>query len=358
MGSQDARPTVRVAADSVHQLMFDLLCAAGCSEENARAAAASHFDADLRGVGLQGLDYMPYLFKSIESGHIDPKGSPKVIKRTSATSLIDGHRSLGQTAALLAIEEVSRLANEAGMGAVGITNSADIFMLGFYAERLAREKRLVSLIFSAGPPLVHPYGGVERMLSTNPIAFGFPRPDGKSMVFDMGTSALTNARIRQAAYHGESVPLGTGVDHEGRPTTDPSEIQAGAIGPLAEHKGFGLALCVAMLAGPLTGSGIGPQLKGWLSGEACAGMGHFFIAIDPAAFGEAIDFEQAAEAYIQQIKGSKRAVNVDEIRIPGEQVDAIRDRARADGVEVLAATWTIIGELATTYGVTLPATLS
>ena len=46
-------------------------------------------------------------------------------------------------------------------------------MIGAYAERIS-QMGLIGIVMTSGPPLVHPYGGVEKMLSTNPVAFGMP----------------------------------------------------------------------------------------------------------------------------------------------------------------------------------------
>ncbi|UCD83117.1 MAG: Ldh family oxidoreductase [Desulfobacterales bacterium] len=158
--------------------------------------------------------------------------------------MIDGKRGLGQPVALLAVEIATTKAKQTGTASVAVRNSTDIFMIGAYAERLARNG-LVGIVLTSGPPLVHPYGGVERMLSTNPIAFGIPRQNEDPLVFDMATSALAASPIRQAAYYNEPLPPGTGSGRDGKPTTVAAEIRRGAISPLAGHKGFGLALCIA-----------------------------------------------------------------------------------------------------------------
>lgn len=348
------RPELIIPAEELFSLMRQLLCAVGCPDDIAEQAALVHFEADLRGKGLQGIDYMPFMLDYIRNGVVSADSRPEISREHKAGILIDGHKGLGQPAALMAVDEAVARARDFGVCAAGVTNSSDIFMLGFYAERMARAG-MTGLAFTAGPPLVHPYGGTERMLSTNPLAFGFPAGKQDPLVFDMATSALSSARIRQAAYHGEPVPAGTGIGPDGLPTTDAAAIREGAISPLAGHKGFGLALCVALLSGPLTGSALAPDLWGLYTGEEIDGMGHFFIAIDPACFRESGAFSAAADTYINRIKESKKAPGVDEIRIPGEQAFAERERRLQNGVPVLEATWRIISELAAELDVSLPA---
>ena len=354
-GSGAARPTLTLGAPALRGLIAELLGACRCPGDLAAAAAEVFLEAELRGIGVQGIDYLPYLIANLRNGNVDPAGRPKIVKETPATALIDGARGLGQPAALLAADTVARKAREAGSAAVGITRSQDVFMIGYYAERIARH-RCAGIVCTSGGPLVHAHGGVERVLGTNPIAFGIPSGGAHPIVFDMATSALSNARIRQAAYHREQVPPGSGVGPDGVPTSDAATIRQGAISPLAGHKGFGLSLCVAMLSGPLTGSEVGAALAGTITGEPAGSQGHFMLAVDPRAFGGEAAFRAAVDAYAEEVRSSRKAPGFDAIRMPGERAFAERERRLRDGVPVLRATWKIISGLAAELGVPLPET--
>ena len=353
-GSEGGRPVLRVSAPALRALMEGLLSACGCPEDLAAQAAEVHLEAELRGIGLQGIDYMPYLIANLRAGNIDPAGRPRIVRENAATALVDGGNGLGQPAALLAAGTVARKARAAGAAALGITHSQDIFMIGYYAERIAREG-CAGIVCTSGGPLVHAHGGTERVLSTNPIAFGFPAEGGRDpIVFDMATSALSNARIRQAAYHGEQVPPGSGVGPDGQPTTDAATIRKGAISPLAGHKGFGLSLCVAMLSGPLGGGDFGVSLAGAIVGERAGSQGHFMFAISPRAFGDEAAFRAAVAAYVAEIKSSRPAPGAEAIRMPGERAFAERERRLRDGIPVLRATWEIVTDIAADLGVPMP----
>lgn len=346
--------TVVIDAPALKNFMVDLMVAAGVTKETAECAAEVHLDADLKGTGVQGFDYLPYTLKSLERGLIDGQAKPEIVSRRAASALIDGHGGLGQAAAILAADLAAELADGAGSATVAIRNSTDIFMIGHYAERIARHGK-VGIVVTSGPPLVHPHGGIEKLLSTNPIAFGFPRKGEDPFVFDMATSAIASSRVRQAAYEKAEVPEGSGRGADGLPTTDASAIRnGGAISPLAGHKGFGLALSIGLLCGPLTGSGIGPELAGWQATGETHTQGHLLIAIDPAAFGDPETFVARNEWYFDVLRNSAKAPDLDGIRIPGERAAEKRREQRAAGAEVLVESFMNVKPFAEKYGIAIP----
>jgi len=108
------------------------------------------------------------------------------------------------------------------------------------------------------------------------------------------------SRVRQAAYYGEPLAAGSGIDSSGRPTTDAAAVRKGAISPLGGHKGFALGLSVAAISGLLTGAEVGPALAGWQGEGAIGYFGHTFIAIDPKSLQPDCDFAERVNAYAQK----------------------------------------------------------
>jgi len=347
------RFTLRVKPEELRCLVIALLEATGCSQCNAESAAEVFLEADLRGVSGQGIDYLPYMIDNLRKGNIDPRAEPRVARESGATVTIDGQRGPGQTAALLATRLVIEKAQRHGVGVAGIGNSTDVFMIGYYADLIA-SNGLAALVFSSGPPLVHPHGGVERMLSTNPIAFAFPTDGEVRVVCDVSTSAVSGWRLRQASYYKEELPLGSGVDAAGMPTRDASAIKQGAISPLGGHKGFALGFSVAALSGLLNASQVGAALGGWQAEGPIGYFGHTFIAIDPRALYPEHNFEGAVGQYVRDIKQSRKAPGVSEIRVPGERAARARKQSMDAGVAVLETTWQIISRLALEMGVQMP----
>lgn len=355
MTNTDARPIVIRPLPEIEALAKAILESAGCAPATATAAAEVFVEADLRGVGLQGLDYLPLMVRALQSGRIDSRAEPIVAVDRPSALLVDGRRGVGQYAAQVAIDWGLAKARETGACAVGLVDASEIYMLGFYAERIARGG-CVGFAFSTWAPLVHPWGGMEKILGTNPISIAAPRRGAPPMVVDLATSALANGRVRQAAYHDEDVPAGVGLGPDGLPTTVAAEIQRGAISPLAGAKGYGLSLAVAILCGPLIGADVGKglaTLKG--GGPSKARLGHFFIILDPNAFGEQNAYLDALEGFFHELQSSPAAPGHDGVRLPGDRAFAARERAVRDGVPILQATWDIIIGLAAELGAATPA---
>lgn len=354
MTDPSQRPTLLIPADALRQAATDILAGAGATPAAAATAADVFVEADLRGVGLQGVDYLPLMARALMSGRIKSEAAPKVVLESEGALLVDGGGGVGQHAAQVAIELAAPKAEATGSCVAGLRDASEIYMLGYYAELIAR-RGLVGLAVTTWAPLVHPWGGMERLLGTNPIAFACPTGGPHPFVIDTATSAIANGRVRQAGYHDEAVPEGVGIGPDGRPSTVASEIQAGAISPLAGAKGYALSLMVAILCGPLVGADIGRALAGLKGGGASdAVLGHCFVLIDPKRLSSDGGFTARVDAFLSEVRGSKPAPGVAEVRVPGDRAFAERGRSLRDGAPVLKATWDIISALADELGVRLP----
>lgn len=345
------QPTRKVAPEALRGLMERLLAAVGCPPDIAAVAAGVHLEADLRGHHIQGLDHMGELIVNIRAGRIDPNGRPALVAEGPAWAQIDGNRGLGHPAGILAAETAIAKAGASGCAVVGVRESADIFIVGYYGELIARAG-YAALITTNVPPHVHPHGGAEAALGTNPLVIAVPSDGPDPVILDMATSIVAASRVRQAAYDGTALPEGIGVDADGVPSTDAAAVELGSIGPMAGHRGFGLALCLGLLSGPLVGAATGHALGSWLGWDGPdRGLGHFFLAVDPAIFGPADAFRAATSAHLQEVKNVRKASGVDAIRIPGERTFARRAQSLAEGIDMPEIVWATATRLAAELGV-------
>lgn len=347
--------TITVPVDTLHDFLTRIFEAAGCDRENARLNATGVVEADLHGHHIQGTDHIYSTVRELRAGHLNGRAKPRIVRETAATARVDGDGGTGHSTGLFATELAMRKAREAGIGAVGLVGGGDIFMLGYYAEKIARAG-LVSMIFTNTHPVrVHPAGGIDRLLGTNPIAFGFPVANRDPIIIDFATSTSAIGHVRIASYGGTPIPPGIAIDSDGNPTTDAEAALDGALTPLGGHKGFALGLAVGLLSGPVVGAVIGAELSEALAqGQGERRRGHLFVALDPGAFGDAALNAERTAAYLELLRSSRKAKGVAEIRIPGERGHQLKRKTLKSGIVLLASIWANTVRIAADLGVEAP----
>ncbi|HXX85926.1 MAG TPA: Ldh family oxidoreductase, partial [Casimicrobiaceae bacterium] len=124
------------------------------------------------------------------------------------------------------------------------------------------------------------------------------------------------------------------LDHQGRPTDDPSVLFAdppGSILPLGGsdvgYKGFGLALMVYALSAGLAGYDADDA-------DDANSSAVFLQLIDPDGFGGRLAFRRAISAFADKCRRSPAVPGGVGVRIPGERAEQSRRRAHAEGVEL------------------------
>jgi L-2-hydroxycarboxylate dehydrogenase (NAD+) len=329
-----------VPADVLRDFLNRIFAALGCDTENAAVIADGLVEADLRGHRIQGTDHIYSIVADLRAGRLNKRARPRVAQQTIATAHVDGDGGGGHIGGRFAADVAIEKAKAAGVSAVGLVRAGDVFMLGAYVERIARAGLVGMAFTNTVPTRVHPAGGIDPALGTNPIAFGFPTFDGEPVIVDMATSTSAVGHVRIASYSGAAIPAGVAIGRDGTPTTDAMEALAGALTPLGGHKGFALGLAGALLSGPMIGADLGADLKAQTAAShEIPQRGHFFIAIDPAVFGGRDPYRERVRAYLAELKNSRKAPGISEIRIPGERSMETRRRSLVRGVDMLASVW-------------------
>jgi LDH2 family malate/lactate/ureidoglycolate dehydrogenase len=342
-----------VEAEELRAVIDRLLTAAGCGPDAAAQTADVLLEGDLRGYAFQGVFHLPAMLRALRDGQMNPAGAPRVLREREATALVDGDGGLPPVAGLFAADLAVAKSRRAGSCAVGLVNCDPLYLVGYFGERIARAG-CVGILASVGRPRVHPPGGIERILGTNPVVIAVPAQDGPPVLLDFATSALAYGAVVEARLRGQQLPDGVAIGPEGRPTRDPTLAVEGALTPFGGHKGFGLNLCAGLLAGPLIGAAVGKAMAGAPICGRRTNRGDLMIALDPCAFGEAAAFRRAVSAHLAEVKASRRAPGVSDIRIPGERSFDERERRLREGVPVYEAVWTEIARAAAELNVRLP----
>ena len=113
-------------------------------------------------------------------------------------------------------------------------------------------------------------------------------------MLDIATSVVAASKVYALRDLGEPLPENWIVDGDELPTTNSKLYPlAGALLPMAGHKGYGIALLIEVLTGVLGGGAFGQNLRSWVVGEALpVNQSHTFIAIDVAAFEPVAEFKE------------------------------------------------------------------
>jgi LDH2 family malate/lactate/ureidoglycolate dehydrogenase len=212
---------------------------------------------------------------------------------------------------------------------------------------------MIGMVFAVGNANhVPPWGGLDMLLSTNPIAVAIPAGRHTPIVLDMATTVAAYGKLKAKAQRGETMPEGWMIDRRGKPLTDPRRADEGFLLPIGGYKGYGLALIVGLLAGTLNGAAMGKDLVDFNhDDESATNTGQALVAIDVAAFGDLDAFKDRVDKLIDDLSGSRRMPNVDRIWLPGEQSSAKRIEYSRDGIPISAGLRQILDRLADDLGI-------
>ena len=325
--------TVTVPLPELRETAFAALSRAGCDRENADAVATVMAAADGDGCASHGVFRLAGYLASLKSGKVHGKTRPSVKRLAPAVVQVDGHGGFAPLAVTAAREALAPLAREQGIAAAALVNVHHFSALWVDVEPLV-EAGLVAMCFTAYMPAVAPAGARKSFFGTNPMAFGWPRTNGTTLIFDQASAAMARGEIMIAAREGHAVPPGTGIDKAGNPTTDPKEILQGAQLPFGGYKGSALAMMVELLAAGLIG-----QPFSFEAGEednrdgGPPRGGVFLLAIDPQKFGDAAGWLHHSESFLQRLSG------LDDVRLPGARRMQNRERIAREGARLPAKLW-------------------
>jgi len=154
------------------------------------------------------------------------------------------------------------------------------------------------------------------------------------MVLDIANTGVARGKIYLAKQKGLPIPLGWAINLAGEPTTNPTEAIDGLILPMAQHKGYAIAMMMDVLSGVLTGSAFGANVHGPYQFDKRSSCGHLMIALNIAAFQPLAEFNARMEKLIDEIKSVPLAKGYDEIFYPGELEARSEQRNRRDGVHL------------------------
>jgi L-2-hydroxycarboxylate dehydrogenase (NAD+) len=305
----------------------------GMPAADARTIGALMTEADLQGSDGHGVIRLPQYVKRIRAGGVNLHPDIQVVRERAGMALLYGDNAMGHLVMKRAAELAIRKARDAGVAWVGAQWSNHAGPASLYAKMpLAQD--MIGLYFAVGNANhLPPWGGLDLLLSTNPIAAAIPAGEEPPIVLDMATTVTAYGKVKAKAQRGEMMPEGWMIDRDGKPLTDPRRANEGFLLPIGGYKGYGLALVVGLIAGTLNGAAMGKDVIDFNADAASpTNTGQAIVAIDPSAFGEIGEFKKAVDALIRDLRGAERMPGVDRIRVPGERSHEIAAEQKASGI--------------------------
>ncbi len=328
--------------DTLNRYCMDAFAGFGFSRDEARIITDVLLLSDLFGIESHGMQRMVRYHKGIEKGMIDVHAQPEIVFETPISAVIDGHDGVGQLIGHKAMTLAIDKAKAVGMAVVTARNSNHFGIAGYYAK-MACDAGLIGLAFTNSEAIMVPTYGRLAMLGSNPIALAMPA-EPYDFFYDASTTVVTRGKLEMYNKDGKTLPEGWALDKDGHPSTDAPDVlknivakNGGGIVPLGgssevtgSHKGYGFGMICEIFTSILSLGMTSDQTMQGAKGGIC----HGFIAINPAAFGDANAIKAHLSTYLQALRDSPKADGQTRIYTHGEkEVAAFEDR-KANGIAV------------------------
>jgi LDH2 family malate/lactate/ureidoglycolate dehydrogenase len=275
------------------------------------------------------------------AGLLNLGASPKVIKETPVSALVDAGGGLGHPAGKLAMEVAIAKASAIGMASVVVRNTAHYGACGFYTK-MAADAGLIGMSTTTTPGVtVAPTGGAQGRLGTDPWSMSAPGAEGAPFLLDMATATVASGKVRNKANEKLPVPMGWVMSRTGEPSTDPLDLierkgfltSLGGTPEGASHKGYGLAAMARILSAGLAGA---PMLlrPEEASQPPTGSLAHFFFAMDPGLFRDADEFRADVAEFSDSLRQT-RPVNPEKpVQVAGDPERANAAQRMQEGIPV------------------------
>ncbi|MGH2350855.1 MAG: Ldh family oxidoreductase [Chloroflexota bacterium] len=330
--------TVAVPVKRAVDFARSAFAAVGVPDGDARKAATALVDADLHGISTHGIKNLTGYVRAVQTGRANPTPGVRVIGGGAAMKQMSGDGGLGHVVAHYGMEQAITLAREYGVGGVFVRESNHYGASGYWARLAARQNMAGFAITNAGASIA-PWGGTEPLVGNNPPAWALPAalvdPEAAAgtgpldaVFLDMALSVVAGNRLDIHRRRGQPIPVGWAFDKDGQPTTDPrARSQGGSLAPIADYKGYGLALVLSLFTSLLAGGPFDYDQN--RPDVPHPGRCHWFMAFDLAQIVPLETFTSRVQEIGERIRRSPAKAGVEGVYVPG---DIEREAARRQQV--------------------------
>ncbi len=218
--------SIHYSYDSLFQTTHAILVSMGFNKEHATTCTTVLLAAEKRGFATHGIARVGEYHRLWKAGRINTNPSPKIVRETPSTAVVDGDATMGMIPGKFSMELAIEKAKNVGTGWVSTRNSTNFGIAGHYAM-MALEHDMIGITMTNATPLVAPTFSTEAMLGTNPIAVAIPILSHPPFVADFATAPINRGKFTMAAKKGEKLGFGYAQDSEGHPSDDPTILERG-----------------------------------------------------------------------------------------------------------------------------------
>lgn len=324
---------VYVERNELRELFKTKLVNAGLPNYLADKTADLMIFADERGIHSHGSVRTQYYAERIAKKGLNLDPQFNFEQTGPSTGTYFGDNTVGHYVAYEAMEKAITLAEDSGIGMVGVKEIGHSDAIGYFAEQAAK-RGMVALTVCQSDPMVVPFGGTEPYFGTNPIAFSAPTNDDRIVTFDMATTVQAWGKVLDARAKHLAIPDTWAVNANGEPTTDSRDVHA--LVPVAGPKGYGLMMMVDILSGSLLGVPHGVHVSSMYK-DLTKGrdLGQLHIVINPAYFTDLTQFKKQMTTMLDELKAQPAAEGYGEIFYPGERGRLRSEKYDKEGIEIV-----------------------
>src|SRR5688572_17713064 len=311
---------LRIKAPDLEAFIARAFEAVDVAPTDAKIIAELMTRADVNGSEGHGVFRLPQYIRRIKGGAVNVRPNITIEREAAASALVNGDNGMGHLVMRFAAEIAIEKAKQCGVAWVGARWSNHAGPASLYAT-MPLEHDMIGLYMAVGSANhLPPWGGLDMLLSTNPLAVAVPAGEEPAIVLDMATTVAAYGKVKTKAQRDETMPVGWMMDRDGRPLTDPKRAGEGFLLPIGDYKGYGLALVIGLLSGTLNGAAMGRDVVDFNADDTTpTNTGHAVMAISVEAFADVAEFKGSVDALVREIRGSTRLPGVERIWLPGEQ---------------------------------------
>ena len=310
----------------------------GMKEAKAETCAAIHAESSRDGIYSHGANRVPRFIGYVKDNWVDVNAEPTLEKSFGAVSVYNGNMGPGILNSLYCTDRAIELANEHGIGMIGLRNTTHWMRGGSYGLYAAR-KGYAAISWTNTESCMPPWGGAECKIGNNPFVMACPGDDGEPVMIDMAMSQYAYGKLQVVRQAGKKLPFPGGFDKNGNITDDPGAIEESMrILPMGYWKGSSFAFMLDILGSVLT-DGIGAADIDKVGKGSCGGASQVFIVIDPSRLSDGQHISTTVKKAKEHIKSAKLAEGNNAIWYPGEDYVLCKKENTEQGVFIDDGVW-------------------